>query len=211
MVYDPIEDLKDLITKSEAGDDVAQCDLAEIYKHSNGQIVPRDYIKAVYWFEKSAMQDNPFAQANLGFAYANGEGVTKDNSKAIFWYEKVLSNPYADDALKNQVNRNLNAVKNRGSSSSNSNNKSSGCYVATCVYGTYDCPEVWTLRRFRDNTLAPSWVGKQFIRLYYFVSPSIVSVFGNMKWFNRMFKVIINKLVKKLVMGGITSEPYTDI
>lgn len=25
-----------------------------------------------------------------------------------------------------------------------------GCYVATCVYGSYDCPEVWTLRRFRD-------------------------------------------------------------
>ena len=29
--------------------------------------------------------------------------------------------------------------------------KNNGCYVATCVYGSYDCPEVWVLRRFRDN------------------------------------------------------------
>lgn len=26
------------------------------------------------------------------------------------------------------------------------NHNSGGCYVATCVYGSYDCPEVWTLR-----------------------------------------------------------------
>ena len=32
-------------------------------------------------------------------------------------------------------------------------NPSNGaCYVATAVYGSYDCPEVWTLRRFRDYT-----------------------------------------------------------
>lgn len=24
-----------------------------------------------------------------------------------------------------------------------------GCYIATCVYGSYDCPQVWILRRFR--------------------------------------------------------------
>ena len=32
-----------------------------------------------------------------------------------------------------------------------------GCYVATSVYGSYDCPEVWTLRRFRDEVLADTW------------------------------------------------------
>ena len=28
------------------------------------------------------------------------------------------------------------------------------CYVATAVYGSYDCPEVWTLRRFPVITLS---------------------------------------------------------
>ena len=43
--------------------------------------------------------------------------------------------------------------------------KSGGCYVATAVYGSYDCPQVWTLRRFRDYTLAGSWYGRTFIHI----------------------------------------------
>ncbi|NLX93020.1 MAG: hypothetical protein GXZ02_03995, partial [Clostridiales bacterium] len=38
-----------------------------------------------------------------------------------------------------------------------------GCYVATAVYGSYDCPQVWTLRRYRDYTLAETWYGRAFI------------------------------------------------
>ena len=41
---------------------------------------------------------------------------------------------------------------------------SGGCYIATCAYGSYDCPEVWTLRRFRDNTLAKNIFGRAFIK-----------------------------------------------
>lgn len=42
-----------------------------------------------------------------------------------------------------------------------------GCYIATCVYGSYDCPQVWTLRRYRDNTLAETWYGRLFVHTYY--------------------------------------------
>ena len=41
---------------------------------------------------------------------------------------------------------------------------SDGCYIATAVYGSYDCPEVWTLRRFRDEVLRESVLGRLFIR-----------------------------------------------
>ena len=37
---------------------------------------------------------------------------------------------------------------------------SDGCYIATSVYGSYDCPEVWTLRRFRDEYLKGSVFGR---------------------------------------------------
>lgn len=53
-----------------------------------------------------------------------------------------------------------------------------GCYVATCVYGSYDCPQVWTLRRYRDYTLAETWYGRAFIHTYYAISPTIVRWFG---------------------------------
>ena len=41
-----------------------------------------------------------------------------------------------------------------------------GCYVATAIYGSYDCPEVWVLRRYRDNILSNTWYGKIFIKMY---------------------------------------------
>lgn len=34
-----------------------------------------------------------------------------------------------------------------------------GCYIATCVYGSYGAPEVLTLRRFRDEILKKAYVG----------------------------------------------------
>ena len=53
-----------------------------------------------------------------------------------------------------------------------------GCYIATAVYGSYDCPEVWTLRRFRDEVLAKNCFGRAFIRFYYALSPWLVRRFG---------------------------------
>ena len=51
---------------------------------------------------------------------------------------------------------------------------SDGCYIATAVYGTYDCPELWVLRRFRDYGLRKSIIGTAFVRFYYAVSPRLV-------------------------------------
>ena len=90
-------------------------------------------------------------------------------------------------------------LRKMGYFSSNSTSSSSeGCYVATCVYGSYDCPEVWTLRLFRDNTLSKSWYGKAFISFYYAVSPCIVKHFGEMRWFNNLWKPILDKIVTKM-------------
>ena len=85
-----------------------------------------------------------------------------------------------------------------------------GCYIATAVYGSYDCPEVWTLRRFRDYKLANNIWGRIFIKIYYFFSPTIVKLFGKTKWFNRFWKNRLNKIVKKLNEEGISNQPYND-
>ena len=85
-----------------------------------------------------------------------------------------------------------------------------GCYIATAVYGSYDCPEVWTLRRFRDFKLAKSFLGRIFIKLYYFMSPTLVKLFGNTKWFQAFWKKRLNKIVSKLNDKGFSSLPYND-
>lgn len=86
----------------------------------------------------------------------------------------------------------------------------SSCYVATCVYGSYDCPEVWTLRRFRDDTLSETWYGRTFIRLYYTISPTIVKIFGNQRWFRNFWKRRLDSLVDNLNKKGIENTYYED-
>lgn len=86
----------------------------------------------------------------------------------------------------------------------------SGCYVATCVYGSYDCPQVWTLRRFRDYELAKTWYGRAFIHTYYAISPTLVKWFGKTKWFKNMWKPKLDKMVKELQEKGVESSPYED-
>lgn len=92
-----------------------------------------------------------------------------------------------------------------------SRSSSDGCYVATCVYGSYDCPQVWTLRRFRDNILASTWYGRVFIRIYYATSPTLVRWFGNTDWFKKMWRGKLDILVKKLRAEGVEDTPYVDV
>ncbi len=85
-----------------------------------------------------------------------------------------------------------------------------GCYVATCVYGSYDCPQVWTLRRYRDDTLGSTWYGRAFIRVYYAISPTLVKWFGKTKWFKKMWQGKLDRMVKKLNAEGVENTPYID-
>lgn len=86
----------------------------------------------------------------------------------------------------------------------------SGCYIATAVYGSYDCPEVWTLRRFRDNTLDRTWYGRAFIRTYYAVSPTLVRWFGKDSWFQALFRPMLDRLVARLRQSGVEDTAYQD-
>lgn len=53
-----------------------------------------------------------------------------------------------------------------------SNNRSSGCFIATAVYGGYDMPQVRLLRSFRDQRLS-SQLGQRIVGFYYRISPPI--------------------------------------
>jgi len=85
-----------------------------------------------------------------------------------------------------------------------------GCYIATAVYGSYDCPEVWTLRRFRDGTLAQSAAGRAFIRCYYALSPWLVRRFGGSRAVRAAWRLPLDFLVKHLRRRGVSGTPYED-
>ncbi len=93
----------------------------------------------------------------------------------------------------------------------NNKKKKKGCYIATCVYGSYDNPNVRVLRRFRDYTLASTWAGSLFIKLYYTISPMLVKLFGNNKYFHKFCKIILTRIVNHLQNNGFNNSPYCDI
>lgn len=87
---------------------------------------------------------------------------------------------------------------------------STGCYIATAVYGSYDCPEVWVLRRFRDNVVSNTWYGRCFIKIYYNISPIVLRWFGKSKWFNKISRMILDNFIGKLLHSGLKNTPYRD-
>jgi hypothetical protein len=83
--------------------------------------------------------------------------------------------------------------------------------VATAVYGSYECSQVWVLRRYRDYTLLRTWYGRAFVKLYYAVSPTLVCMFGNTGWFKQQLRRKLDRLVDNLQKQGIEATPYEDI
>lgn len=74
-----------------------------------------------------------------------------------------------------------------------------GCYIATMTYGAYDHPQVILLRQFRDNTLQTSFAGRLFVKVYYRVSPIMVSRFKGNKSFNRFSRFLLDFIISRFI------------
>jgi len=88
--------------------------------------------------------------------------------------------------------------------------KIGACYIATAVYGSYDCPQVWVLRRFRDEFLMPTRCGRLFVKTYYAVSPRLLQVLGDTKTFKAACNKVLDVFVGYLKNRGLSDKPYED-
>ncbi len=108
------------------------------------------------------------------------------------------------------ANINRGYVEKPKQESTGSGSQSGNCYIATCVYGSYDCPEVRILRRFRDYWLAERYIGRMFIRTYYRVSPKLVARRGNKRTFIFLWKTFLDRLTVFLAHKGYSVSTYND-
>jgi len=131
------------------------------------------------------IHDDRFSVADWWSASELSSGMAWNWGISSCWEDSGVRHGFSN---KSGVFRSVRCVQDSGG----------GCYIATCVYGSYDCPEVLILRQFRDNELSNSWFGRQFIRIYYAISPKIVELFGSKKWFTKLWRPIIDKIVCKL-------------
>lgn len=97
---------QELYRKAERGDAVAQYNLGTAYYEGDG--VNQNYVEAIKWWRKAALQWFSAAQYELGCAYSNGEGVKQDYVMAYMWFSvawelgndfgvKIFPNPSADE------------------------------------------------------------------------------------------------------------------
>ena len=128
------------------------------------------------------------------------DGIDKRQKRTLFPDKDAIIIKYV--AIVQKYDKEYQPIRNETSSD--------GCYVATCVYGSYDCPQVWTLRRYRDFSLAKTWYGRTFIHTYYAISPFIVKWFGETEWFKKMWLGTLNRIVDNLRKEGYKDTPYED-
>jgi hypothetical protein len=94
--------------KAEAGDPIAQFDLAKAYM--DGKVVKKDPAQAVEWLKKSAGQGYVGAEFALGIMYQTGVfGLPKDQHEAANWFRKAAKQPNkaAQDQLSAMLTKGL--------------------------------------------------------------------------------------------------------
>lgn len=182
LIYDHVEEVTELFSRYEAMSQRSSM-------HSNDRAF---CYEATDWFKVGPLHDNEISYSLYCECYAPTHN-DRELQEYMSGLEKEAKEKYPDIGFRFYKP-----------------DAPSGCYVATAVYGSYDCPEVWTLRRFRDQRLAETGFGRAFIRCYYALSPTVVKYFGKTAAFNRFFRKRLDRLVARLRSEGFESTPYQD-
>ena len=173
----------------------------------------KEILKDLEEEEQDKLDDSYFII--MGSEYIKGTNFTYNPVKAKEMFQVLYDrgHEFALDhmsELMRKYHRNSNSYNNARTNVNTERTEKKGCYIATCVYGTYDCPEVWVLRRYRDYYLNSHWWGKIFIKIYYFLSPIVVKMFGTNKHFLKYWKNYLGKKVNKLIAKGYETTKYYD-
>ncbi len=124
------------------------------------------YFDAYYQYRDKYGNSGPLVKASI-----MQTTIVKYAKRAIEYAPQETASRYAEsiaDSLQF-----IEAAKNGEFDVKEEPSGQSGCYIATAVYGSYSCDEVYALRRFRDEVLYKSAAGRLFIRIYYKVSPTL--------------------------------------
>lgn len=73
-----------------------------------------------------------------------------------------------------------------------------GCYIATMAYGDYNHPQVMELRKFRDDFLSKTIIGRNFIKFYYKHSPSLVEKLKYKQSINLIIRKGLDQFIKAI-------------
>lgn len=119
--------------------------------------------------------------------------IKEEYSKFISDIRKIVNSD--SRTTNNHSNRSSGYSNNNTNNYSNNRTKKEGCYIATAVYGNYDADEVLVLRKFRDKFLQKYFLGRNFIKLYYAISPTLAKKLKSEYTITKLTKKILDKFV----------------
>jgi len=149
-----------------------------LHHASDYSIVKEGHVKVVkYLLSKKAFTSVKTKQGNTPLMLAR--------RNAEFYASKAEYATYL--ARDNEIIECLSATSASGS-----------CYIATAVYNSYDAPEVLCLRKYRDEILSTSILGRLFIKTYYLFSPPVAERLKKTRHINIFVRKILDKFIKTL-------------
>ncbi|MCK4644120.1 DnaJ domain-containing protein [bacterium] len=86
-------------------------------------------------------------------------------------------------------------LKHGSSVNSKSSPGPDSCYIATAIYGSCEATQVVALKRFRDEILATTNLGRVFIKCYYWLGPKLAKFTVTHSVISRIVKRILNTIV----------------
>lgn len=73
-----------------------------------------------------------------------------------------------------------------------------GCFIATAVYGSYDCAEVLALRRFRDSKMMNNMLGRSIVAIYYKIGPLIAEKIKQDGIISKTLRILLDKMIRRV-------------
>jgi len=154
-----------------------------------GLYICNDAFDKYYNYEDKYGNKGPLTKAEI-----MGNTLQKYAYRAIEYAPKDIASNYRD---KTKGSKDFVESVKRGDKDKQINKKK-GCYIATAVYGSYTCEEVFALRRFRDEYLSKSFFGRLLICLYYALSPHIARRIGQSQKVEKIIRGRLDRLVKRI-------------
>ena len=149
-------------------------DKAAKYYREALDLRPDDY-KALWGMFLCEMAAINWADNFKGYVQVPGDIPSNIQNALMRYGDRAYTN--APEDVKPYYYRIMQEIQSAYFTSRQKPQEKKGCYIATAVYGSYDCTEVWVLRRYRDYNLDTNIFGKIFIKLYYAISPTVVKLF----------------------------------
>ena len=120
---------------------------------------------------------------------------TLDKPSYKFFFAEIPIKPDADESakLKSKI-----AYVQAEMVRHNKTAKPGACFVLTACYGSYDAPTVYAFRQFRDNHLAQSKLGRNFISWYYTHGPKWAEIISDKPRVKAVFRSVFNQIAKVL-------------